>query len=1129
MRYLALVLICVVSFSLWAQTTVPAGNVSGTWTAADSPYLVQGEISIAASDQLVIEPNVVVQFEGHYKFFVYGKLLAEGSQADWITFQASDPSVGWGGLRFIDTDTNGQSESKIRYATLKHGRAIGSSPHYRGGAMYASNSSDILVEYTTFTQNMSQSAGGALYLHNSDITLNHVEISDNNAQGSGGGIYLSSSSPQLHYVHIRDNSAVYDGGGINCFSSSPTLTRVLIDNNTTQYKGGGLTAFNNSHPELDRVTITENVAYQNGSGIASLYMSSVTMVNTIIWNNATEQIFREPSGSVAATYSNIQAGSGQPYFGQGCIESDPLFADPAAGDFNLTWANYPVPDETKSPCIDSGDPATPLDPDGTRADMGALYFAQSGIQGTITLVGGTGEVENVEVVVDTFSTNPDENGEYFFSLPAGTYTVEASLQGYGSSSVPNVVVLDGEVTTNVDITLTYITPGEINGTVALEGLGNVEDVEITAGGVTVNPYPVMNHYEYTIELYPGYYDVTASMAGYQDSTHINVPVQTGQITTGIDFNLELVTFDGYLEGTVTLYDGPGDVTDVTVTAGEHTTNPDNTGFYSMLIPEGTYDVTASLPEYTSVTIPEVLVIADQTTSDIDMTLLNWNVISGTQYNAVVFANVTYDGEFIHKTESNQLGVFDDDGECRGIATWHQGNMPEWDNYWDIEGYWYITVVSYDNSGTEELSLRLYDTETNQIHDCNETFFFENTEEYNLNLTTPSPLHQQEISLVHSGTDLGWNWVSFNLQPTDPSIDAFFADLTLNDDIYQVKNQTTSATYFPPDWIGDLNTINIKDGFKINMNDPYDPFIVEGTRVNPIMQPISMDTGWNWVSYLPEQTMPISQTLASLGGTVQQVRNQTSSATNYQGSWIGDLTHMQTGIAYLIKVGSDGTLYYPAHASARDFGQQMVNSAARSDSNWNMYTGNQSNMVVMATISDEKENIDPAGHSVGIFDANDICRAEGIYTDGLWYFTVRGDTEAEALHFRVLNHKNDQTYTTNANLTYEPMATVGNPAKPFNVYLSVPSADETISLQLNQNIPNPFNPETIISYTLPSEGRVKLSVFNVKGQTVETLVDSHQEAGSHSIVWDASKHSSGIYFYRLYHDGQTMVRRSILLK
>ena len=49
---------------------------------------------------------------------------------------------------------------------------------------------------------------------------------------------------------------------------------------------------------------------------------------------------------------------------------------PENGDFHLTWANFPIPDSTKSPCIDTGDPNSPLDPDSTRTDMGAYYFDQ---------------------------------------------------------------------------------------------------------------------------------------------------------------------------------------------------------------------------------------------------------------------------------------------------------------------------------------------------------------------------------------------------------------------------------------------------------------------------------------------------------------------------------------------------------------------------------------------------------------------------------------------------------------------------------------------------------------------------------------------------------------------------------
>ena len=59
------------------------------------------------------------------------------------------------------------------------------------------------------------------------------------------------------------------------------------------------------------------------------------------------------------------------------IQLDPLFVDPLNGDYHLSWANYPIPDSTKSPCIDAGNP-DPIyyDPDGTVADMGAYYFNQ---------------------------------------------------------------------------------------------------------------------------------------------------------------------------------------------------------------------------------------------------------------------------------------------------------------------------------------------------------------------------------------------------------------------------------------------------------------------------------------------------------------------------------------------------------------------------------------------------------------------------------------------------------------------------------------------------------------------------------------------------------------------------------
>ena len=83
--------------------------------------------------------------------------------------------------------------------------------------------------------------------------------------------------------------------------------------------------------------------------------------------------------------------------------------------------------------------------------------------------------------------------------------------------------------------------------------------------------------------------------------------------------------------------------------------------------------------------------------------------------------------------------------------------------------------------------------------------------------------------------------------------------------------------------------------------------------------------------------------------------------------------------------------------------------------------------------------------------------------------------------------------------------------------------------LNQNYPNPFNPSTTISFYVPQAMHVKLEVFNVLGQRVETLGDSEMEAGHHRFVWDGDQVASGIYLYRLSASGFVGTRKMLLLK
>ncbi|MFQ5606089.1 MAG: T9SS type A sorting domain-containing protein [bacterium] len=83
--------------------------------------------------------------------------------------------------------------------------------------------------------------------------------------------------------------------------------------------------------------------------------------------------------------------------------------------------------------------------------------------------------------------------------------------------------------------------------------------------------------------------------------------------------------------------------------------------------------------------------------------------------------------------------------------------------------------------------------------------------------------------------------------------------------------------------------------------------------------------------------------------------------------------------------------------------------------------------------------------------------------------------------------------------------------------------------LQQNYPNPFNPSTTFAFTIPKDGKVKLTVFDLLGREVARVVDERLPAGSHSVQWQASNFPSGAYYYKLTAGEFTNARKLILLK
>ncbi len=92
-----------------------------------------------------------------------------------------------------------------------------------------------------------------------------------------------------------------------------------------------------------------------------------------------------------------------------------------------------------------------------------------------------------------------------------------------------------------------------------------------------------------------------------------------------------------------------------------------------------------------------------------------------------------------------------------------------------------------------------------------------------------------------------------------------------------------------------------------------------------------------------------------------------------------------------------------------------------------------------------------------------------------------------------------------------------------------SDPENAEVLLNGNYPNPFNPNTRISFYLPASSEVKLEIFNILGQRVSTLIDRTMAAGNHSVDWDGSQVASGVYYYSLQASDKIASSRMLLLK
>ena len=517
------ILFLILSFTIHciAQTPVPAGNVSGTWTKVNSPYQVNGNITIPMAQSLTIEKGVQVIFQGQYGINVRGKLVAIGATGDSIRFTRNDTTGyykttagdgGWAGIKINNFDfaMSNMDTSVFRFCIFEFGKAFGAGDYAVGGALGTIYADWIKIDDCDFRYNMASDKGGALVLNGNEINVSRCRFFRNQAKSGGaisvnygvkgnlynnviienkawehGGAYYSFTSRGKIYNNIFSNNlAVKTAGAMMLEVSDESIFGNVIVNNEALLVGGAL-VFKSASPLLINNTIANNRAMWTGA-IDITGLCNARFYNTIIWGNYStgapgysQMAFVDASTQPDFYHCDIMnglTGVYQPtnsYVGDyiNCIETNPDFAAASAGN-GVAFKGYTADWNLKatSPNINLGtnEPYVNSLPDKD------FYLKKRILNGIV-----------------------DQGA-------AETYIQKKPASGTISSNtiwIADTIIVNGDITVNDGITLT-ISPGTL---VQFQG-----HYKITVNGTIVAPGTEKDKIAFTIKDTSGFSNLSSS-------------------------------------------------------------------------------------------------------------------------------------------------------------------------------------------------------------------------------------------------------------------------------------------------------------------------------------------------------------------------------------------------------------------------------------------------------------------------------------------------------------------------------------------------------------------------------------------------------------------------------------------
>lgn len=285
--------------SAWSVTYIASGRIDAdtVWSRADSPYVIQGNLTVSETAGLTIQPGVRIQFDGPYTLKIEGTLIARGNSQDAIVFTSSDPTVTvpgeivfTGDAAVFGSDGGYQSGSILEYVVVeKLGSAdtlgavtlLGAYPYIHNStfrnngasAIYANSINGGLRIENNIIEFNSAPLGAGLFvaiMTGANVSLRGNNVSNNTASINGGGMYFTGAGDGAIMLsgNILDrNSAGSKGGGIYTYKIAMTMTGESVRDNIAGSDNGGGMYLQESQIDVSKSMILRNQSPTMGGGI----------------------------------------------------------------------------------------------------------------------------------------------------------------------------------------------------------------------------------------------------------------------------------------------------------------------------------------------------------------------------------------------------------------------------------------------------------------------------------------------------------------------------------------------------------------------------------------------------------------------------------------------------------------------------------------------------------------------------------------------------------------------------------------------------------------------------------------------------------------------------------------------